>query len=283
MHRSLLIALGLFALVLAACASPTPTLAPTPTPTISVYEVYPSTVADIIPQSVYNCRKDREAERWERLPPEEQAKQAMQVARFEAEGSGPPASWRRVWYAQELSCWALHASDEQYAEASQIVGSPVMVLPTWQLCIEEEMHFLEGVLATSLFIIKGDFSVYSESALQCFPDEGSSLPGVRPPAITACALERGSGTDPATLSDPATSLRLSAKGLSCWAIHESDAEYQRFREGVGLTESIKVMPSWQLCLEEAVGYDTAVEHLYNILITPRGQVEFPAVWSQCVP
>ncbi len=270
-------------LVLAGCASPTPTPAPTPTPTISVYEVYPPSVADLIPQSVYNCRKDREAERWERLSPEEQAKQNMQVARSQAEGSGAPASWRRVWYAQELSCWALHASDEQYAEASQTLGSPVMLLPSWQLCIEEEMRFVEGVLATSLFIIDGDFSVYSESALQCFPDDGDSLLGVPPPVLTACGLGRNTTTDPATLNDPYVSLRASARGLSCWALHSSDAEYRRFREGQGLTEPIKVQPSWQLCLEEAVGYDAAVEHLYNILVTPRGQVEFPAVWSQCTP
>ncbi|MDE2838655.1 MAG: hypothetical protein OXL97_14300 [Chloroflexota bacterium] len=170
MRRSLLITLGLLMLVVMGCASPTPT--PAATPTVSVHDVYPSAVADLFPQDVYNCSKDRETERWERLSPEEQAEQATRAALLEAQGEEPPASWQRVWYAQALSCWALHASDDQYEAFAQALDSPVALLPSWQLCIEEAMGFVEGVLATSMFIIDVDApdapGFYSESARECF-------------------------------------------------------------------------------------------------------------------
>ena len=154
-------------LALAACASPTPE----PTPTVSVHDIAPRAVADLLPQDVYNCTKDRETERWERLSPEEQAKQAVQSALWE-DANEVPTSWRRVWYAQGLSCWAVHASDDKYLEYAQALSHPVLLLPSWQLCIEESMGFVEGVLATSMFVIDIDApdapAFYSEDARKCF-------------------------------------------------------------------------------------------------------------------
>ena len=271
--RALAPALLLFAIV-GGCAAPPH--GPIPTPTISVHEVFPSTVAGLLPQSVFNCTSDRETERLERLSPRERANQESQIAT-----SGVPVQLMVTRHAQALSCWALHASDDQYVAFMQEVRGNVLVLPSLQLCIEEEMGRVEGMFATSMYIREGgDRSLFSDSALQCFPEKagvGTQL------AINACVLDRlEKHSSVANRAVDIPELWTTAIVLSCWAVHASDEDYQRFRDERGHKEPMKVRPSWQLCLEDAIGYDVAVEHLYSVLATPRGSVEFPEVWSQCI-
>lgn len=279
-RRLLLIALG--ALVVIGCAPPTPTA--TPTPTISVHEVFPPAVADITPQAALNCSRDREIDRRARLSPAERVRQAAQ---FESWGEDEiPDIWNRIWHAQALSCWAWHASDEQYIEVTQAAGRHVVILPSEQRCVEEAMGLLEGITATAIFLRDGVYHVYSDSALECFPREAVASQVWLPPDVYACSYQRRAGLEESNrvshLREPDLSLRITAEVLSCWAAYASDADYQRFREELGLDGPAKVLPSWQHCLEEAIGYE-AVEELYQILTTPSESVVFPPVWSQCIP
>ena len=261
-------------LVVGLACSPT---APRPTPTVSVHDVYPPAMAELLPQEVYNCSIDREIERLERLSPSERADREIQMA-----ASGVPEREMVTLFTQGLSCWALHASDDQYVALMQVTGSLVVMLPSWQLCVEEAMGTLEGVAATSMYVAEGgDRSFFSDAALRCLPDGTDTriMTG-----ITACGFDRLE--EYSSVADRAVDipeLWSTAMFLSCWAVHASDEDYQRYREEHGHNTPAKVLPSWQLCLEDAIGYSAAVEHLYSVLMMPRGSVEFPEVWSQCLP
>ena len=49
---------------------------------------------------------------------------------------------------------------------------------------------------------------------------------------------------------------LHVQGLSCWAVHASDAEYVTFMGATG--GAADVLPSWQLCIEDAMGQEGLV-------------------------
>ena len=127
---------------LACNTDPAPTV-PEPTSTLSVYDVYPSSTADLMPLQVFNCSVDREGERWERLSPTERVEQETAFA------TGIPDEWQLVLHTQSLSCWAIHASDGAYVRFMEATGEVdnIYVFPSWQLCIEDAMG-IEGVVAT---------------------------------------------------------------------------------------------------------------------------------------
>ena len=143
----------------------TASVAPAPTPTISVYDAYPSFIADLMPQQVLNCAFDREGERQERLSPGERAEQEIAFA------DGIPEEWQLTLHTQSLSCWAVHASDAEYVAFMDGTGEGdnIFMLPSWQLCIEEAMG-PEGIVATVIYASRySDTSLYSDDALQCLP------------------------------------------------------------------------------------------------------------------
>ena len=51
---------------------------------------------------------------------------------------------------------------------------------------------------------------------------------------------------------------LHTQSLSCWAVHASDGAYVRFMEATGEVDNIYVFPSWQLCIEDAMGLEGMV-------------------------
>lgn len=155
-------AVVLLLVVAVACSPPAPE--PTPTPTVSVRDVYTPGVARLVPQEVFNCIMDREAERISRLSARQIVQQELAVERGTF-----MERWGIALHVQGLSCWAVHASDAQYADLMRYQGDPVVVLPSVQLCIEDAMS-LDGIAATAASVrFDGDLSVYSDQALQCFP------------------------------------------------------------------------------------------------------------------
>jgi len=162
-----------------ACSSPPP-----PTPTISVYEVYPAAVADLLPQDVYNCTYDRETARLDRLSPEERATQEAQMA------EGMLDEWYATLHTQGLSCWALYASDAEYVRFMDSTGGTMLFLPSWQLCIEDAMGLLEGVVATVVYARLGDLSVFSAEALRCLPSPTATPPPTATPQPFPTPIQR---------------------------------------------------------------------------------------------
>ncbi len=118
------------------------------------------------------------------------------------------------------------------------------------------------------------------------PPEPTATPTVASvlQAASDCAVERQE-QNPHLTTQPVQvpELWLTAMVLSCWAVHGSDEHYHLYRSELGIPGPPKIQPSWQLCLEETVGYSEAVEHSYSIFRTPPDEVAFPEVWADCVP
>ncbi len=147
----------------------------------------------------------------------------------------PPERFRVALDTQSLSCWALHASDDQYVAIMRTVGETITVLHSVQLRIEDAMG-LEGMVATAIYISTGE-SLFTDNALQCLADEADAELVA---TVTACSHNRQTEHWEITVEGRAVDYPVlweNAIALSCWAVHGSDREFLSYRRQLGLTES----------------------------------------------